>query len=132
VFISWRDAGDITSAARVLVDYDWPGNVRELENCMERAVALCRLSEITIDDLPQRLLASRAGLVVAPASRQEMITLQEMERRYIRHVLKLFKGNKTHAARSLGIDRRSLYRRMRDPDFVEAEQVANANSAISS
>jgi two-component system response regulator HydG len=48
-----------------------------------------------------------------------MITLQEMERHYIRHVLKLFKGNKTHAARALGIDRRSLYRRLREPDFAE-------------
>ena len=39
-------------AARMLMDYDWPGNVRELENCIERAVALCRLDEITVDDLP--------------------------------------------------------------------------------
>jgi two-component system response regulator HydG len=111
--------GISSAAARLLVDYDWPGNVRELENCMERAVAMCRLSEITIDDLPQRLIASRAGLVMAPGSRQEMITLQEMERRYIRHVLKLYKGNKTHAARALGIDRRSLYRRLRERDFLE-------------
>jgi len=116
--------GISSAAARVLVDYDWPGNVRELENCMERAVAMCKLSEITIDDLPQRLIASRAALVMSPASRQEMITLQEMERRYIRHVLKLYKGNKTHAAKALGIDRRSLYRRLREPDFLESESVS--------
>jgi len=116
--------GISSAAARLLVDYDWPGNVRELENCMERAVAMCKLSEVTIDDLPRRLIASRAALVMSPASRQEMITLQEMERRYIRHVLKLFKGNKTHAAKALGIDRRSLYRRMREPDFLESEPVS--------
>jgi two-component system response regulator HydG len=116
--------GISSAAARLLVDYDWPGNVRELENCMERAVAMCTLSEITIDDLPRRLIASRAALVMSPASRQEMMTLQEMERRYIRHVLKLYKGNKTHAAKALGIDRRSLYRRMREPDFLESEPVS--------
>ena len=37
------------------MDYDWPGNVRELENCIERAVALCRLDEITVDDLPAKV-----------------------------------------------------------------------------
>jgi transcriptional regulator with PAS, ATPase and Fis domain len=51
-----------------------------------------------------------------------MNTLQEMERRYIRHVLKLYKGNKTHAAKALGIDRRSLYRRLRDRDLTEAAE----------
>ncbi len=42
-------------AARSLMAYDWPGNVRELENCMERAVALCRLDELTLDDLPAKI-----------------------------------------------------------------------------
>ena len=99
-------------AARALMDYDWPGNVRELENCMERAVASCRLSEITLDDLPQRVQAPAGTLVVAPASRSEMTTLDEMERRYVQYVLGVYNGNKTHAARALGIDRRSLYRRI--------------------
>ncbi len=100
-------------AARKLLEYDWPGNVRELENCMERAVALSRHSDITIDDLPVKLLEySAAKMVVDATSPLEMITIDEMQRRYVRHVLTAVSGNKTHAARVLGIDRRSLYRRL--------------------
>jgi two-component system response regulator HydG len=86
--------------------------VRELENCIERAVALCRLDEITVEDLPQKIQTHGNELAVAIGSPRELITLDEMERRYIRHVLELLRGNKTRAARTLGIDRRSLYRRL--------------------
>ena len=51
-------------AARLLMDYDWPGNVRELENCMERAVALCRLDEITVDDLPAKIQEHQSSKIV--------------------------------------------------------------------
>jgi len=110
-------------AARLLKDYDWPGNVRELENCMERAVALCRLSEITVDDLPEKMQGQRSSLVVSFDSPAEMVTLPEMERRYIRYVLKTLSNNKTHAARALGIDRRSLYRRLADPAFAADDKL---------
>jgi two-component system response regulator HydG len=104
------------SAARKLLDYDWPGNVRELENCMERAVALCRLSEITIDDLPAKLVEQSASqLVVDIGSPAELVTIDEMVHRYARQVLALSGGNKSKAARILGIDRRSLYRRLETP-----------------
>ncbi len=100
-------------AARMLMDYDWPGNVRELENSMERAVALCRLDEITVDDLPAKIRDHQSSkIVIATESPGELITLDEMERRYVRQVLAAVGGNKTHAARILGIDRRSLYRRL--------------------
>jgi DNA-binding NtrC family response regulator len=106
-------------AARMLLDYDWPGNVRELENCIERAVALCRLDEITVDDLPTKVQAFHVTRIVIPAgpagSPDAMITMEEMERRYVRQVLEAVHGNKTHAARILGIDRRSLYRRLETP-----------------
>jgi len=106
-------------AARMLLDYDWPGNVRELENCIERAVALCRLDEVTVDDLPTKLQEFHATRIVIPAgpagSPDAMITMEEMERRYVRQVLEAVRGNKTHAARILGIDRRSLYRRLESP-----------------
>jgi two-component system response regulator AtoC len=103
-------------AARLLMGYDWPGNVRELENCMERAVALCRLDEVTVDDLPEKLQQhEKQRVVISTASPSELITLDEMERRYVRQVLGAVAGNKTHAARILGIDRRSLYRRL-EPD----------------
>jgi two-component system, NtrC family, response regulator AtoC len=104
------------AAARKLLDYDWPGNVRELENCMERAVALCRLDEITIDDLPAMLSEhTTSTMVIASASPLELITIEEMTRRYVRQVMAASGGNKTHAARILGIDRRSLYRRLEEP-----------------
>jgi two-component system response regulator HydG len=102
-----------THAARKLMAYDWPGNVRELENCIERAVALCRLDEITIDDLPPKLMQHSADqLVITTDSPLDLITVEEMSRRYVRQVMAFTKGNKTHAAKVLGIDRRSLYRRL--------------------
>jgi len=108
-------------AARLLVDYDWPGNVRELENCMERAVALSRLDQITIDDLPSKLQEQHGSkMVIATASPTELVTLDEMERRYSRYVLAACGGNKTQAARILGMNRRSLYRRLESPQPATA------------
>jgi two-component system response regulator HydG len=102
-------------AARLLVDYDWPGNVRELENCMERAVALCRLDELTIDDLPAKVQEHEsAKIVITTAFPSEMITMDEMERRYMRQVIEAVGGNKARAARILGMDRRTLYRRLEE------------------
>jgi two-component system response regulator HydG len=108
--------GISAAAAKLLTSYDWPGNVRELENCMERAVALCRLDEVTVDDLPGKLQDQRANkLVIMTDSPTELTTLDEMERRYVRQVVAMVGGNKTRAARILGIDRRSLYRRLEEP-----------------
>jgi DNA-binding NtrC family response regulator len=103
-------------AARKLVAYDWPGNVRELENCIERAVAMCGTGDIEPSHLPNKLLTHQpARIELTTAVPAEMITLDEMERRYVRQVLASVNGNKTHAARVLGIDRRSLYRRLEVP-----------------
>ena len=103
-------------AARLLLGYDWPGNVRELENCIERAVALCRLDQITVDDLPAKLQSyAESQIVISTSSPNELVTLDEMKRRYARQVLQLVGGNKAQAARMLGIDRRSLYRRLEVP-----------------
>ncbi len=100
-------------AAQKLLDYDWPGNVRELENCVERAVTLTHQAEIALADLPDKV---RDHLTTRfepqgddPA---ELLPLEEIEKRYIRRVLAAVGGNKTHAARVLGLDRRSLYRRL--------------------
>ncbi|HEX2691941.1 MAG TPA: sigma-54 dependent transcriptional regulator [Kofleriaceae bacterium] len=121
-------------AARMLLDYDWPGNVRELENCVERAVALCRLDEITVDDLPTKVQAfhvTRVAIPVGPTgSPDAMITMEEMERRYVRQVLDTVGGNKTHAARILGIDRRSLYRRLETPYGTSSSALPPEESEI--
>src|SRR5262249_6924250 len=99
-------------AAQKLLDYDWPGNVRELENCLERAVALTRMSEIGVDDLPERVREHQSKKLEVSDNPEEMITLEEMERRYVRRVLAACGGNKTQAAKTLGLDRRTLYRRL--------------------
>jgi DNA-binding NtrC family response regulator len=115
--------GISAGAAQKLREYDWPGNVRELENCIERAVALCTHSHITVEDLPPAVVATSEATMSLPTSPLEMMTLEELERRYVRQVLTASKGNKTHAARVLGIDRRSLYRRLEDgPDPEEAAE----------
>ncbi|MCA9698425.1 MAG: sigma-54-dependent Fis family transcriptional regulator, partial [Myxococcales bacterium] len=102
-----------TAAAETMLAYDWPGNVRELENCMERAVALARLDEITVAELPDKLTRfDRGELVIAADDPEELLTLEELENRYIRRVLQAVKGNKTEAAKVLGLARRTLYRRL--------------------
>ena len=114
------------------MDYDWPGNVRELENCMERAVALCRLDEITVDDLPAKVQEHQSSQDRhrRPSRPGELITLDEMERRYVRQVLDAVGGNKTHAARILGIDRRSLYRRLEEPRHERKEEPKRRASIV--
>ncbi len=100
-------------AARRLLDYDWPGNVRELENCIERAVALSRGTELVVDDLPNKVRNFESSRMVGDGDDYAALTtLAEMEHRYVRKVLVAVGGNKSQAARVLGIDRRSLYRRL--------------------
>jgi two-component system response regulator HydG len=102
-------------AARKMVAYDWPGNVRELENCVERAMAIGRLNQITVAELPDKIRDyRRIETITANGMPAELITLDEIERRYVRQVLAATNNNKTDAARILGIDRRSLYRRLHD------------------
>jgi two-component system, NtrC family, response regulator AtoC len=100
-------------ATRLLVDYDWPGNVRELENCLERAVALCRGDEITDADLPAKFRDHRNTIVPrVDGAIGELVSLAQYELRYVGRVMSAVGGNKTQAAKILGIDRRSLYRRL--------------------
>jgi DNA-binding NtrC family response regulator len=107
-------------AAEKLVDYSWPGNVRELQNCMERAVALTNFEYLTVEDLPERLRSyKRVPSLADGKDGAELVSLEEVERRYIRRVLEATGGNKTMAARILGVDRRTLHRkfdRYRDSD----------------
>jgi len=100
-------------ALAVLNRYEWPGNVRELENTIAHAALYARGNVITPDDLPAKVRKqTRSGI---PESKtQSMFTdlpsLDELERRYIIHVLQTVSGSRTRAAEVLGIDRRTLYR----------------------
>jgi DNA-binding NtrC family response regulator len=99
--------------AERLVNYDWPGNVRELENCMERSVALARFDEITLDDLPVKIREHRPTEVFTVSDDpNDLPAMYVVEERYIRKVLAAVGGNKTMAAKVLGFDRRTLYRKL--------------------
>jgi two-component system response regulator HydG len=98
-------------AAQKLLDYEWPGNVRELENCMERAVTLTRFDQVMVDDLPEKVQRYQAAHLVI-ADDAPLPTLEDLERRYIHKVLRAVGGNKTQAAKVLGLDRKTLYRKL--------------------
>jgi two-component system response regulator HydG len=101
------------AAAEKLISYSWPGNVRELENCIDGAVALARSTSIEIDDLPEKVKTYRPERFVVSANQpEEIVTIDELERRYILRVLSLVGGNKSRAAQVLGFDRRTLYRKL--------------------
>jgi two-component system response regulator HydG len=101
------------AVAEKLLAYEWPGNVRELLNCIERAVALARFEQLAVDDLPDRIRNYRvAHVLVASDDPSELVPLEEVERRYILRVLEAAGGNRSIAARILGLDRKTLYRRI--------------------
>jgi DNA-binding NtrC family response regulator len=95
------------AALQVLTAYPWPGNVRELENTVERLVLFSRGSTIEEADVPATLRESRAG---RSALFHDLPTLDELERRYLLHVLESVGGNRKRAAEVMGIDRRTFYR----------------------
>jgi DNA-binding NtrC family response regulator len=94
-----------SSALQLLTQYSWPGNVRELEHTLERAVLMCRTSEIQPSDL---------GLSALRAQNQslEELSLEAVESILIRKALQRYQGNISQAADALGLSRGALYRRM--------------------
>jgi DNA-binding NtrC family response regulator len=105
--------GFTPAAAEKLVVYAWPGNARELQNSIERAVALTQYDRITLDDLPETVRNyRRSHVLIASEDPEELVTMDEVERRYIVRVLEATGGNKKAAAKILGFDRRTLYRKL--------------------
>ena len=97
----------------MLLGYEWPGNVRELHNVLERAAILCQGGLITGEHL-----SFRATSVVAP--RRRPFSLSDVERRTIEQILRETDGNKSKAARRLGITRTQLYGRLRKYELETA------------
>jgi transcriptional regulator with PAS, ATPase and Fis domain len=95
-------------AMAALRRYDWPGNVRELENVLERALVLGTGSVIALEDLPDGLRQKR----LPAASSVDGRRLAEVEREHIVRTLRAVAGNKAAAARVLGLDRKTLYRKL--------------------
>lgn len=102
--------------ANVLTEYEWPGNVRELKNVIERIMALNRSEEISLEHLPLELKSRTAPAetkILRETIDKKFSTLDELEKKYIKEVLKFTGGNKSKAAKILGIHLTSLFRKLK-------------------
>jgi len=116
-------------AAEKLLHYTWPGNVRELMNAVERGVALARTTTLQVTDLPERVReAERARIDFGAEDPEDFVTLEEMERRYVQRVLESVGGNKSHAARILDVDRKTLFRKLKREE-AQAASAAGSSDA---
>lgn len=103
----------------MITQYPFPGNVRELSNTVERAVAFATEGWIRVEHLPTRIRdyqydPGRPSIDIhaLPTENKNLLSLAEVERQYIRHVMEKVGGNKRRAAGILGIGRRTLYRKI--------------------
>ena len=108
-------------AQQLLLAYHWPGNVRELMNVLERGVALCQGELIADEDLPPVVREKRPADFLGAAVARRM-TLAQLEREFIERVLEDEAGNKTRAAQRLGLDRKTLYRKL--DEYAKADGLA--------
>src|SRR5271169_529737 len=105
-------------AMRRLIAYDWPGNVRELENAIERAVAMGSGPIVHVGDLPSNLHYPSSDRV---PEKDELLPMEELERRAILRTLRETGGDKLAAARMLGIGKTTLYRKLKQYQMEQAE-----------
>ena len=104
-----REVNGISPEALVLLaEYEFPGNVRELANTIERAVIVSSGKQLGLADLPEPIRAA----VLVERRRTQPQTLAEVEADYVQQILEVAKGNKTEAARILGISRKNLYEKL--------------------
>ncbi|MGD9380710.1 MAG: sigma-54 dependent transcriptional regulator, partial [candidate division WOR-3 bacterium] len=103
------------SAAQALTSYDWPGNVRELKNIIERTMALHQADEITAEQLPTEIRVPQDTLLASRdnVEAEKWVSLDKLEDEYIKEVLRYTMGNKSKAARILGIHPTSLFRKLK-------------------
>ncbi|HEY7317577.1 MAG TPA: sigma-54 dependent transcriptional regulator [Candidatus Binatia bacterium] len=101
-------------ALHALTKYHWPGNIRELEHAIERAVLLGKESRIGLQDFPPALVARNNTVLPLADAVAKAYTLRDLEREYVMRVMESASGNKTEAARILGVDRTTLYRKLEE------------------
>ena len=107
--------GFTAEALEAIMKYRWPGNVRELRTAIERAVVLCRSEKITLRDLPPEIRGDGGVGVPAETSlllQQNDLTVQEAEKQLIIRALNESNGNRTRAAKKIGVSRRTLHRKL--------------------
>lgn len=123
-----RHATGFSPEARsALVSYDWPGNVRELENALRRAVIFSDGLVVQVSDLPRRLNAVAVPPVNRPSEATALSdvvgrTVERIERTLIETTLKQYHGNRSATADALGINRKTLFNKLRLYGFVDARQ----------
>jgi transcriptional regulator with PAS, ATPase and Fis domain len=100
-------------AMKILINYSWPGNVRELENIIQRAITLRQHELILPEDLPAHFVQDADQNIIEKGLR-EKYSLDQLEKEYIRRVLIEAGGNKSKAAEKLGLDRKTLYRKLEE------------------
>ena len=114
-------------AIDLLLRHPWPGNVRELQNAIQYALVLCTGDRITRDDLPPRIAGGNPERINLEGAVAQRMPLEQLEREYIRATLAAVDGNKSECAAILGIDRKTLYRKLDDlaavPDSGAARQL---------
>lgn len=98
---------------KIMLNYSWPGNVRELENVTERAIILSKNKIIHLEDLPPSMTPKVEEDAIEKALR-ERLSLDQLEKEYIRKILVQVGGNKSRAAEILGLDRKTLYRKLKE------------------
>ncbi len=108
-----RITGVSEDALKLLVNYSWPGNVRELENVIQRAITLTQYETILPEDLPSSMLQEIRENVLDRGLR-EKYSIDQLEKEYIRKILIEVGGNKSKAAEILGLDRKTLYRKLEE------------------
>jgi DNA-binding NtrC family response regulator len=111
-----RFSGIARPALDILMNYEWPGNVRELENAIERAMVIGQTPEIVASDFPLQVSTS-------PAPEGSM-ALEDVERGHIQRVLEACEWNQTRAAKALGIDRVTLYNKIKKYGFRKVNAAA--------
>ncbi len=100
---------------KLLLGYAWPGNVRELENVIERAITLTQYEVISPEDLPTPMAQDKGETSTGIALR-EKYTVDQLEKEYIKKVLIEAGGNKSKAAQILGLNRKTLYRKLQEEE----------------
>ncbi len=113
-------SGISTGALRLLLQYEWPGNIRELQNAIERAVLLETTNVLQAGNLPAQLSPVRGarGADAAHSALTEVLPLAEVERQAIVRALEASANNVMQAAQSLGINRSTLYRKLKKYDLL--------------